>query len=82
MRALELFAEVDDEQRLQLTLPASAAEPGRRVRVLVLLPEEAAESETDEWTRFVVPHAWAAELADEREDIYTSADGEPVNASR
>jgi len=30
----------------------------------------------------MVAHEWAAELADEREDLYTLADGDPIDASR
>lgn len=53
------------------------------MRVIVLVPE--AEDEDEEtgtlWMEGVA-REWAAELADERKDIYTREDGEPVNATR
>jgi hypothetical protein len=48
--------------------------------VLVLVPE-AEEDEAGLWMQGVA-REWAAELADEREDIYTLEDGEPVDATR
>jgi hypothetical protein len=78
MRALEFFAEVDDQRRVQLTLPP-AVPPGQ-VRVLVLLPEDE-EDASNAWEQGVA-REWADELADERQDIYTINDGEPIHAAR
>jgi hypothetical protein len=79
VKAFELVAEVDEKRRLQMTLPPSVM-PGR-VRVLVLVPE-ADEDEAGEFWMQGVAREWAAELADEREDIYTLDDGEPVDKTR
>jgi hypothetical protein len=78
VKALELVAEVDELRHLHTALPQSVR-PGR-VRVLVLVPE-AEEDEAGLWMQGVA-REWAAELADEREDIYTLEDGEPVDATR
>jgi hypothetical protein len=79
MKAFELIAEVDEQRHLQLTLPESAMP--RRVRVIVLVPEIEDEDAGALWMQGIA-REWAAELADEREDIYTMEDGEPVNATR
>jgi len=79
MKAFDLVAEVDEQRRLQMTLPQSVM-PGR-VRVLVLVPE-AEEDETDlPWMQGIA-REWESELADKREDIYTLEDGEPIDAAR
>ena len=78
MKAFELVAEVDEQRRLQVMLPESTM-PGR-VRVLVLVPETEDEEAGALWMQGIA-REWAAELADEREDIYTLEDGEPVNAT-
>ena len=45
------------------------------------LPEDDGDEAAGFW-KWGVAREWAAELADEREDIYTLADGEPVQAKR
>ncbi len=77
MKAFEFMAEVDAQHRLQAVLPESA--PPGHVRVIVLVPEE---EEPDMLWMQGIAREWAAELADEREDIYTLEDGEPVDATR
>jgi len=79
VRAFELEAEVDEERRLSAVLPGNAT-PGR-VRVIVLVPEADDATADETWMRLVA-HEWAQEIADEREDIYTVSDGEPVDAAR
>jgi hypothetical protein len=43
---------------------------------LTLMPDE---DESDEAWEFGIAREWAATLRDPREDIYTLADGEPVD---
>lgn len=79
MKALELMAEVDAQRRVQLVLPESVL-PGI-VRVIVLTPETLEEEAEATWMSGIA-REWAGELADERQDIYTLEDGEPVDAAR
>ena len=79
MKALEFVAEVDKRHCLQIELPQSTI--AGRVRVIVFVPEAEDEETGTLWMEGVA-REWAAELADEREDIYTLEDGEPVNATR
>ena len=79
MKAFEFVTEVDKHHCLHLVLPQSTM-PGR-VRVIVLLPETEGDEASALWMQGVA-REWATELADEREDIYTLEDGEPVNATR
>lgn len=86
MKAFEMIGQIDENRQLHLELPPEA--PPGRAHVIVLLPEaqEAqAEAQEDEagaqWMRGVA-RAWTDELADAREDIYTLADGEPLDAAR
>lgn len=80
MRAFLFVAEVDENRNVQVTLPPTA--PSGRARVLVLLPDETTEDETDTVWMQALAREWSDELADEREDIYSLEDGEPVDAAR
>jgi hypothetical protein len=79
MRALEFVAGVDEQRRLQVTLPEILLPP--TVRVIVLVPEPGEEDAGIAWAQGIA-REWAAELADPREDIYTLEDGEPADAAR
>ena len=79
MKAFEFVAEVDKQHCLHVVLPQDTM-PGR-VRVIVLVPEAEEDEAGMLWMRGIA-REWMAELADEREDIYTLEDGEPVNAVR
>lgn len=79
MKAFEFVAEVDKQHCLHVVLPESTM-PGR-VRVIVLVPEAEEDEAGTLWMQGIA-REWMAELADEREDIYTLEDGEPVNAVR
>lgn len=79
MKAFEFVADVDQQHHLQLNLPSSVG-PGK-VRVIVLAPDAEGDEIEAAWMQGVA-REWADELADTREDIYTLADGEPVNAAR
>ena len=77
MKAIELLANVDDQHRLQAQVPDGV--PSGPVRVVVFLPEE--DDAGAAWTRGPAAE-WADDLGDPRQDIYTLADGQPVNALR
>ena len=78
MRAFELAAEIDEQRRVQVVLPESA--PPGPARALVLVPEDE-EGSPELWMRGVA-REWLRELADERENIYTRADGEPLDVAQ
>lgn len=69
MRALEFVAEVDQNGRVQVTLPSGA--PRGTVRVLVLFPGKANAGRAAD-----VAYERASNLADEQEDLYDLADGD------
>ena len=76
MKAIELVGDIDDQHRLQAQVPKDV--PPGQVRLVVLLPDE--DEAGAAWTQGVAK-AWAAELEDRREDIYSLDDGQPVNAA-
>ena len=80
MRAYELVGAIDQDRQLHVKLPENVQLTQDNVRVLVLLPEVQDEPETN-WMQSIAAE-WATELADEREDIYTRQDGEPIDAAR
>ena len=79
MKTIRLIGHVDEHHRLCAEAPATFA-PGP-VEILVVLPTDSEDDTGDAWMSGVA-HEWAAELSDPREDIYTIADGEPVDGSR
>ena len=58
-----------------------AADVDEQRRVPFVLAKDDGDEAAGFW-EWGVAREWAAELADEREDIYTLADGEPVQAKR
>jgi hypothetical protein len=76
LTAIELTGTVDEHHRLQLDSALPVAGP-RRVRVIVLYPLEDTWNET-EWLRAAASNPVFADLADPREDIYSLADGKPL----
>jgi hypothetical protein len=77
MKAIELTGEIDEQHRLRAQVPEEL--PVGPVRLIVLLPEE--DEAGSAWAHGVAKE-WADELADTRQDIYTLADGQPVNEPR
>jgi hypothetical protein len=77
MKAIELFGDIDEQHWLQADVPEDL--PAGPVRLIVLLPDEDAGGAA--WTQRIAKE-WAAELGDAREDLYTLADGQPLNAPR
>jgi hypothetical protein len=74
MKAIELVGDIDDQHRLRAQVPEEV--PAGPVRLIVLLPEE--DDAGFAWAHGIAKE-WADELNDTRQDIYTIADGQPVN---
>lgn len=68
---------IDAQHQLQACIPA-ALSPGP-VRRIILIPKE--DEAGAAWMQGVA-REWAAELDDPHEDLYTLADGTPVDATR
>ncbi len=79
MKTHEVIAQVDAQRQVRVTLPVGFA--ANTVRVLVFAPDAGEDATGEEWARGIA-REWAEELGDAREDIYTLADGEPVDAAR
>ena len=75
MNAIETTGFVDAQHQLRLDKPLPIAGQSR-VRVIVLVPEEADISETV-WTKTTATSPAFYFLKDAAEDIYTAADGKP-----
>jgi hypothetical protein len=73
MKAIELTGDIDDQHRLQAHVPKDL--PTGPVRLIVLLPEE--DEAGGDWAHGIA-REWADELRDDRQDIYTLEDGQPV----
>ena len=78
MKTIELIANVDEQHRLSVEVPADV-KPGP-VKILLALPTDAEEQ--DGWWQEAASHIWAAEWSDPREDIYTLEDGKPEDEPR
>ena len=79
MLTLKVFGQVDEAHRLSATVPDSIR-PGQ-VEIMVIVPSDDEDEAGAAWMRGVA-HEWQDELNDSREDIYTLADGEPIDGSR
>ena len=77
MKAIELVGNIDEQHRLRASVPAEI--PAGPVRLIVLLPDE--DDAGIAWADGVAK-AWADDLGDSRQDIYTLDDGHPLNAPR
>ena len=77
MKAIELIGDIDEQHRLRASVPEEF--PVGRVRLIVLLSEE--DEAGAAWADGVA-REWADELSDSSQDIYTLADGQPIDAAR
>ena len=77
MNAIETTGVVDAQHQLRLDKPLPIAGQSR-VKVIVLVPEEADISEAA-WTKTVATSPAFDFLKDAAEDIYTAADGKPFH---
>jgi hypothetical protein len=80
MNAIETTGIVDAEHQLRLDEPLPIAGQSR-VRVIVLLPDDAETSETA-WGKAAATSPAFDFLKDAAEDIYTAADGKPYHDQR
>ncbi len=79
MTTLTVYGQIDESHRLSAVVPESIT-PGP-IEIL-LIPSRRDEDETGKVWAEGVAREWQNELSDPREDIYTLADGEPVDESR
>jgi len=77
MQTIKLTGEVDQNHRLSAQVPHSVP-PGPVT--LLIVPASQEDDAGDAWMAGVA-REWADELNDERQDIYTLGDGEPVRES-
>lgn len=75
LKAIEVTGTVDDQRRLHLDEPLPIERPGR-VRVIILIPEEADEER--EWLRAAATNPAFGFIEDAEEDVYSPDDGRPV----
>ena len=75
MSMVKLAGNIDENHRLSALAPSSI--PPGPVTVLIL-PGSQESDEADIWTAGIAEE-WADELSDPNQDIYTLADGEPVD---
>ena len=76
MPTIKLVGEIDRQHRLTASVPPSIA-PGI-VEVLLLLSGDEEDDGGKAWMAGVSAE-WRDELSDPREDLYTLADGTPLN---
>jgi hypothetical protein len=77
IKAIETTGTIDARRRLLLDEPLPVVGP-TRVRVIILLPEEADIDEM-EWLRAAAANPAFDFLRESEEDIYTLADGRPFH---
>ena len=77
LKAFEVAGTIDEQRQLHLDAPLPIAGPSR-VRVIVLIPEEA-DAEEKEWYRAAAANPAFDFLKEPKEDIYTLADGKPFH---
>lgn len=78
MNTIRVIGRVDHDAHLVADVPGVPPGP---VQVLIILRPTHPDPAEAAWMDGIAQE-WAAELGDAREDIYTLADGEPVNGSR
>jgi hypothetical protein len=76
---IKIIGEVSQEHRLVASVPEFI--PPGKVELLVLLSPMGEDEASHEWMAGVA-REWHDDLADLRQDIYTLADGVPVDESR
>ncbi len=77
IKAIEVQGEIDEQRQLHLDEPLPIVKPGR-VRVVILLPEEANVDE-HEWLKAASNNLAFTFLSDAEENIYTATDGKPFH---
>jgi hypothetical protein len=84
MKTIELLGEVDGQHRLSAQVPSEI--PPGPVKFALIVPSGETNSTGEDEAGLVwmtgVSREWHEDLADERQDIYTLNDGEPVDEAR
>ena len=73
---MRIVGEIDDDHNIRPEAPRDL--PPGRVQLIVVRPDE---DEAGAFWPWDVSQAWRDELAYQQQDIYTLADGQPVDAS-
>ena len=76
MKAIRLTGNIDENHRLRAEVPEEF--PAGLVQLILLVPGE--DDAGMAWMHGISKE-WSAELSDPEEDVYTLADGQPLNAS-
>ena len=76
MTTIRVVGRVDEEHRLTATVPVAV--PTGQVEVVLIVPEGVGDATDVSWEAGVAAE-WRADLADTRQDIYSLADGMPVD---
>lgn len=76
---IRVIGEVNEQHQLVASVPTSIL-PGK-VKVLVLISPSEEDDAGAEWEAGIA-REWHADLADPRQDIYSLADGVPLNEPR
>jgi len=83
-KTIELFGDVDEHHRLTAQVPEAV--PAGRIKLALIIsadiPDANEEDDAGHHWFSALSREWADELADERQDIYTMADGESVDETR
>jgi hypothetical protein len=77
LKALDVVGTIDEQRQLHLDEPLPIVGP-RRVRVIILIPEEP-DMDEKEWLQAAVSNPAFDFLKEPEEDIYTLADGKPFH---
>jgi hypothetical protein len=77
MNAIEMAGTVDEHRRLHLDDSLPVAGPAR-VKVIVLYPAHTDQDETG-WLHAAARNTAFSYLSDPTEDVYTLADGKPID---
>ena len=77
MKAIELIGDIDEQHRLRASVPEEL--PAGPVRLIVFLSDE--DEAGTVWSHGLA-REWADELRDSRQDLYTLADGQFIDAAR
>jgi hypothetical protein len=77
LKAIEVEGTIDEQRRLQLDEPLPIVGPSR-VRVIILIPDET-DFDEKEWLQAAATNPAFDFLKEPAEDIYTLADGKPLD---
>lgn len=78
MDSIQITGIVDQQHRLTADVPLSVASGP----VTIWLSQQECDDDAGSAWMSGIAHDWHEELSDEREDLYTLADGDPVDPSR